>query len=143
MNTRFAATSMPVPCAEVTKDNEKLTQWYLEHSFFRDFVYRNPVGRKGKEFSDALVVYDDTIIVIQNKTQGSSRPPEDWAESAVNDAIRQLRGSFRMIRDGLVQEFENDVLCSKMRIDIAKHIHIYGMLVLAQDCRPYDAYRLI
>ena len=143
MTTRFAATYMPVPSAEVTKDNERLTQWYLEHSFFRDFVYRNPVGRKGKEFSDALVVYDDTIIVIQNKTQGSPRSPEDWAESAVNDAIRQLRGSFRMIRDELVQEFENDVLCTKMRIDLTKHIHIYGMVVLAQDCRPYDAYRLI
>ncbi len=85
MATRFAATAAPVPSAEVSKDNERLTQWYLEHAFFRDFVYRNPPGRKGKEFSDALVVYDDTIIVIQNKTHSSARTPQEWAESALGD----------------------------------------------------------
>jgi hypothetical protein len=143
MTARYAASTPPKPSAEITKDNEKLAQWYLEHVFFRDFVYRNPAGRANKEFSDALVVYSDTIIVIQNKTQSSAKTPKDWAESSVNEALSQLRGSFRMLTSGLVKRFENEVLGSTIDIDLAKHTHLYGMVVLAQDGEPYDAYGVV
>ena len=142
MATRFAATAVPVPSAEISKDNERLTQWYLEHAFFRDFVYRNPPGRKGKEFSDALVVYDDTIIAIQNKTHSSARTPKEWAESALGHALRQLRGSFRMITEGLVQDFSNEILGGKIQIDLEKHKHLYGIVVAAHEGDPYDPHGL-
>jgi len=143
MSARFAATVEPVPSAQVSKDNEKLTQWYLEHAFFRDFVYRNPAGRDGREFSDALVVYDDTVIVIQNKTHSSARSPKEWAETALNDALSQLRGSFRMLTTGLVREFTNEVLGGKIQIDPAKQTHLYGIVVAAHDGEPYDPYPLV
>ena len=39
---------------------ERWAQWFLEQSFFRDFVYRNPRGKKkGMELADALVLFDD------------------------------------------------------------------------------------
>jgi len=143
MAARFDATAAPLPSAEVSKDNEKLTQWYLEHSFFRDFVYRNPPGRQGREFSDALVVYDDTLIVVQNKTHSSARTPKDWCESALDDALGQLRGSLRMITEGLVTEFINELTGAKIRIDLSKHTHLYGIVVAAHKGEPFDPYGLL
>ncbi len=143
MAMRFDATEVPTPSEAISIDNEKLTQWYLEHAFFRDFVYRNPLGRKGREFSDALVVYGDTMIVIQNKTHSSARSPVEWTESAIRDALGQLSGSFRMIKEGFVREFENETLCSKVEIDLRKHVYLYGIIVIAQDGDPLDPYDLI
>ena len=143
MKNRYRSTPPPAPTQEITKDNEKLTQWYLEHSFFRDFVYRNPDKKPGKEFSDALIVYDDTIIIIQNKTQSSSRLNVDWAEKNLNEAIGQLNGSYRNIDKGLVTKFKNVFLNTEISIDKSKHKFIYGIIVLAQEGEPYNPYPLI
>ena len=47
--------------------------WPLSFSLIKDFVYRNPEREKGKEFSDVVVIYDDTVIIIQIKAQESSK----------------------------------------------------------------------
>jgi len=138
MSKRFSATPIPKPTGELSKENEKLTQWYLEQSFFCDFVYRNPERKKGKEFSDALVIYDDTIVIVQNKTQLSPRDTLDWSGKNINSALRQLRGSYRMIRDGIVHSFENDMIGSSMQIDLSKHKNFYGLVILAQVSDAYD-----
>ncbi len=143
MQMRFSASKEPMPTEDITKDNEALTQWYLEHSFFKDFVYKNPERNKGKEFSDALIIYDDTIIIIQNKTKLSKRDEIVWASKNINAALSQLKGSYRNIKNKLVTAFYNEFLDIRLNIDLEKHKCLYGLIVLAQDSGGYDPYLLI
>jgi len=143
MQMRFSASKEPTPTEDITKDNEALTQWYLEHSFFKDFVYKNPEKKKGKEFSDALIIYDDTIIIIQNKTKLSERDEVVWARKNINIALKQLKGSYRSIKNKLVTAFYNEVLNIRLNIDLEKHKCFYGLIVLAQDSGDYNPYSLI
>jgi len=143
MQMRFSASKEPIPTEDITKDNEVLTQWYLEHSFFKDFVYKNPEKKKGKEFSDALIIYDDTIIIIQNKTKLSKRDEIVWASKNINAALNQLKGSYRNIKNKLVTAFYNEFLDIRLNIDLEKHKCLYGLIVLAQDSVGYDPYSLI
>lgn len=143
MNSRFEATPMPPLTGDAGKDVEMITQWLLEFSLLKDFVYRNPEREKGKEFSDAVVIYDDTVIIIQIKTQESSKNPIEWAEKNLQKAIKQLNGSFRMLNEGIVTEFKNEVLGTKIKIDLAKHKCIYGVIILAQNSELYNPLNFI
>jgi len=143
MKMRFSAGKESISTEDITKDNEVLTQWYLEHSFFKDFVYKNPERKKGKEFSDALIIYDDTIIITQNKTKLSKRDEIGWAAKNINAALKQLKGSYRQIKNKIVTSFYNEVLDISLNVDLEKHKYLYGLIVLAQDSGSYDPYSLI
>jgi hypothetical protein len=53
---------------------EKWSQWFLERSFFRDFTFRNPRGKKkGQELADAVVLFDDVGLLVQVKAQHGQR----------------------------------------------------------------------
>ncbi len=47
-----------------------------------------------------------------------------------------------MITEGLVQEFSNEILGSKIHIDPAKHKHLYGIVVAAHEGDSYDPHGL-
>jgi hypothetical protein len=72
---RFGMSQIPQPGGAPGGYQERLTQWFLERSFFRDFTYRNPQGRKkGEELADAVVLFDDVALMVQVKVQhGKSR----------------------------------------------------------------------
>lgn len=143
MNKRFEPTSIPSLTGDTGKDAESIIQWLLDFSLFKDFVYRNPKREKGKEFSDVVVIYDDTVVIIQIKAQESSKNPLEWAEKNLQKAIKQLNGSFRMLSEGIVTEFKNEVLGTKIKIDLAKHKCIYGVIILAQSSPPYNPLKFI
>ncbi len=143
MNKRFESTPIPSLTGDTGKDVESIIQWLLDFSLFKDFVYRNPKRGKGKEFSDAVVIYDDIVIIIQIKAQESSKNPIKWAEKHLQAAIKQLNGSYRMLREGIVTEFENEVLGTKIKIDLTKHKCIYGVIILAQCSQPYNPLNFI
>jgi hypothetical protein len=43
---RYGMTSPPEVGGQPGDHEERWAQWFLEQSFFRDFVYRNPKGKK-------------------------------------------------------------------------------------------------
>jgi len=143
MKMRYDATSYPSPTEKESLDNESITQWLFEVAFFRDFVYRNPDKKPGKEFSDALIIYDDTVIIVQNKTKLSERNDLYWAKNNISGALSQLKGSYRNISNKLVTQFRNELLRIAVTIDEKKHRSIYGMVILAQDSEPYDPLSLV
>ncbi|GAI93734.1 unnamed protein product, partial [marine sediment metagenome] len=143
MNRRFESTPIPSLTGDAGKDVESIIQWLLEFSLLKDFVYRNPKKENGKEFSDAVVIYDDIVIIIQIKTQESPKDPIQWTKKYLQKAINQLNGSYRMLREGIVKEFENEVLGTKIKIDLTKHKCIYGVIILAQCSQPYNPLNFI
>lgn len=138
MNLRFAATSFPEPTGQVTSDVEKLIQWFLEIAFVRDFVYRNPEKRKGKEFSDALILFHDTAIVLQIKTQTGTRDRGLWVANNLNDALNQLNGSVRTLKERRVPSFRNELLAIDVPFDPSTFKCIYGLVVLSIDGSAID-----
>jgi len=62
---RFAMPEVPEVGGQPGAYEEKWGQWFLERSFFRDFVYRNPRGKKkGQELADAVVLFDDVVLMV-------------------------------------------------------------------------------
>jgi len=71
---RFGMSEVPKIGGQRGAYEEKWSQWFLERSFFRDFVYRNPRGKKkGEELTDAVVLFDDVMIMVQVRSSASSR----------------------------------------------------------------------
>lgn len=139
MKKRFNATPMPQLTGNGGKDKELIVQWLLEILFFRDFIYRNPSGKtKGKEFSDALIIYNDTIIIVQVKAHESKKNIHDWIKKELPSALKQLKGSYRFLTNGIVKDFENEILGTKIHIDLNKHKSIYGIVILSHESPEYD-----
>ena len=44
--TRFRMTDPPEVGGQPGDYEERWAQWFLEQSFFRDFIYRNPHGKR-------------------------------------------------------------------------------------------------
>lgn len=133
MKIRFASTPFPAPTCEIASDNEKLAQWFTEIAFMRDFVYRNPRKTPDKEFSDILIIFHDTAIIVQMKTQTGKRPTALWIKNNLNAALRQLNGSARALSDRLVTSFWNDLLKVEVTYDPSRVKCTYGLIVLAAD----------
>src|ERR1700679_4164414 len=89
---RFGMSDPPQPGGAPGDYEEKLSQWFLERSFFRDFTYRNPKGKKkGQELADAVVLFGDVAILVQVKAQYGNREAHAWATEAALKALKQVR----------------------------------------------------
>ena len=88
---RFGMSEVPKVGGQPGIYQEKWSQWFLERSFFRDFVYRNPRGpKKGQELADAVVLFDDVVLMVQVKAQCGRHDPMSWATEKLLEAFKQL-----------------------------------------------------
>jgi len=130
MHFRHDATPLPLPTEDAADDAEKITQWLLECAFFKPFVYRNPKKDPKKEFADALILFHDTIVIVQVKAKSSERLEVEWLPKHATKASKQLNGSFRQLKDGIVKDFINPVFSVKKEIDLSKYLYVYGIIIL-------------
>lgn len=134
---RFKMTPLPDVSGKPGEVEEKWTQWFLEKSFFRDFVYRNPRGKsKGEELADAVVLFDDVLIMAQVKARHSKRNAPNWTQKHLKAALRQLRGSRRALTQGHVPVLVNE-LYGQVKFDPSRYPHHIGIIVLAQKSTPF------
>jgi hypothetical protein len=119
---------------------ERWAQWFLEQSFVRDFVYRNPRGnKKGTELADALVLFDDVALLVQVKAQCGKHDPVAWATEKLLEARKQLIATHDQLGDGGITKLENEIYGTVPFVP-AKYPNHIGLIVLAQDDgRPFDA----
>ena len=92
-NLRFRMTEVPQPGGRPGDYEERLSQWFLERSFFRDFTYRNPQKKKGEELADAVVLFDDVALLVQVKAQCGNHEAKAWATEAILKAVKQVRAT--------------------------------------------------
>ncbi len=122
---------------------EKWGQWFLERSFFRDFVYRNPRGqKKGQELADAVVLFDDVVLVIQIKAQCGSHDPTSWATEKLREAFKQLCKTYTSLVDGRVKKLKNDFY-GEIEFDPKPYPNRIGLIILAHESAPYVAAQLV
>jgi hypothetical protein len=131
-------TPPPVPGGNPGTYEERLAQWFLEHTFFLDSVYRNQRGKGGKgELADAVVLHDDIVLMAQVKAQSSRRPAQQWGQAAIEGAFRQLQYTNRMLFGGFVRDLVSETL-GVVRFDPSLHKNRCGLILVAQDAVPYD-----
>jgi hypothetical protein len=139
---RFAMSEVPKIGGQPGTYEEKWSQWFLERSFFRDFVYRNPRGRKkGQELADAVVLFDDVVLMVQVKAQCGKHEAKDWATEKLLEAFNQLNKTYKNLVDGDIKKLKNDFY-GEIAFDPRLYPNRIGIIILAHDSDPYVAAQL-
>jgi hypothetical protein len=140
---RYGMSEVPKIGGQPGTYEEQWSQWFLERSFFRDFVYRNPRGRKkGEELADAVVLFDDVVLMVQVKAQCGKHDPMSWATEKLLDALKQLRNTHASLVGGHIKKLRNDFY-GEMAFDPKAYPNRIGLIVLAHDSDPYVAAELV
>jgi hypothetical protein len=140
---RFGMSEVPKIGGQPGTYEEKWSQWFLERSFFRDFVYRNPRGKKkGQELADVVVLFDDVVLMVQVKAQCGKHDPMSWATEKLLDAFMQLRNTHASLVGGHIKKLRNDFY-SEIAFDPKAYPNRIGLIILAHDSPPYMAAKLV
>jgi len=139
---RFGMSEVPKVGEQPGTYEEKWSQWFLERSFFRDFVYRNPRGeKKGQELADAVVLFDDVVLLVQVKAQCGRHNSISWATEKLLEGFRQLCRTHESLVEGRIKKMKNDFYG-----EIEFHPECYpnpiGLIMLAHESDPYMAAEL-
>lgn len=138
---RFGMTEVPEIGGQPGVYEEKWTQWFLERSFFRDFVYRNPQKKKGQELADAVVLFDDVVLMVQVKAQCGQHEAMAWATEALLKAFSQLSKTHQSLVSGDVKKLKNDFY-GETPFDPKSYPNRIGLIILAHQSQPYIAAKL-
>jgi hypothetical protein len=142
LKLRFDMSEVPRIGGQPGTYEEKWSQWFLERSFFRDFVYRNPRGKKkGQELADALVLFDDVVLMVQVKSQHGRHDPMSWATEKLLEAFKQLCRTHENLVDGHIKKLENDFY-GETEFDPKSYPNRIGLIILAHNSAPYVAANL-
>jgi hypothetical protein len=139
---RYGMAQVPQPGGQPGDYEERLSQWFLERSFFRDFTYRNPQKKKGEELADAVVLFADVALLVQVKAQCGNHEPKAWATEAILKALKQVRATHNSLTSGTVKTLTNEVY-GKLDFEPAKYPNMYGIIILAQKSDPFDPCELV
>jgi hypothetical protein len=130
-------TPPPQPGGNPGQYEEELAQWFLERTFFLDFVYRNPRAKGGKgELSDAVVLFEDTALMVQVKAQFSPRPVREWSEKKLNEAVGQLHYTNRMLYGGHVRRLVSATL-GEVTFEAVNYPKKIGLIIIEQPPEQY------
>ncbi|CAC9973231.1 hypothetical protein [Flavobacterium panici] len=83
--------------------SEKYVSELCEKSFLPFWSFSNPIGKKGKELCDILIVCENTIIIISVKDIRMSENKDEnikydrWVKKAVLDSVEQIYGAERFL----------------------------------------------
>lgn len=139
---RFGMTEVPTIGGQPGNYEEKWSQWFLERSFFRDFVYRNPKGeKKGQELADAVVLFDDVVIMVQVKAQCGKHEALAWATEKLLEALKQVVKTHENLTQSKIKTLKNDFY-GEMDFDPKAYPNRIGLIILAHESEPYIAAEL-
>jgi len=82
--------------------SEKLVNELCEKSFLKLWTHPNPIGKKGKELCDCLIVCDKHIVIIsvkeiEYKDTDSIVGYERWTKAAIDKSVDQICGAQRWL----------------------------------------------
>ena len=121
---------------EKGKAAESKSKEYIEESFLKDFIFFNPKFKSGsseKELADIILVYFDTLIIIQCKSKEDTEDIEKYIRKTVKEACDQLTSGFnRLTNRQFNVEFDN-IRRGNVKWDYSKIKKIYSLIILEQD----------
>jgi hypothetical protein len=143
LQLRFGMSDVPDLGGQPGDYEGKWSQWFLERSFFRDFVYRNPQGKKkGQELADAVVLFDDVILMVQVKAQCGGHDPISWATEKLLEASKQVCKTHQDLVDGHIKRLKNDFY-GEIHFEPKTYPNRIGLIIMGHSSPPYVAARLV
>ena len=90
-------------------DSEKFVTSISERAFLKLWTHPNPVGKKGKELCDCLIVCGKHVIIIsvkeiRYKSTGDATGWERWVKSAIDKSASQIWGAERWLKNSNIFE---------------------------------------
>lgn len=142
---RFDMSPMPKPGGSAGEYEEQLAQWLLENTFFREFVFRCPPGKAGKgELADAVVLYEQTLLMVQVKAQTSTKDPRDWFAKNASRALAQVSYTHRMLYDRHVRVLEGRHRDKAVQFDPDRFPDRMALVLIHQTQQePFDPAELL
>lgn len=140
---RFGMSQVPELGGEPGLFEERLAQWLVEQSFFRDFVYRNAKGKKkGDQLVDAIVLFGDVMLLVEVKAQIGSAQRDDWVRDRLTKAVSQIEKTYRILKDRKISKLVNDFY-GELDFDPDRYPNVFGIVILAHNSEPYEAASLV
>jgi hypothetical protein len=83
--------------------SERFVTELCQRAFLRLWVHPSPIGKKGKELCDCLIVCGSHVVIISVKEidfkdTGNKTGWERWHKSAVDKSVQQISGAERWLR---------------------------------------------
>lgn len=83
--------------------SERFVAALCNRAFLRLWTHPNPVGKKGKELCDCLIVCDEHIVIISvkecdYKDTGDTTGWERWEKAAIDKSVKQIWGAERFLQ---------------------------------------------
>lgn len=83
--------------------SEQFVAWLCQRAFLKLWTHPNPVGKKGKELCDCLIVCGAHIVIISVKEieyrdTGDASGWERWSKAAIEKSAKQIWGAERWLR---------------------------------------------
>lgn len=83
--------------------SEQFVTWLCHRAFLKLWTHPNPVGKKGKELCDCLIVCGAHIVIISVKEieyrdTGDASGWERWRKAAIEKSAKQIWGAERWLR---------------------------------------------
>lgn len=83
--------------------SEEFVAWLCQRAFLKLWTHPNPVGKKGKELCDCLVVCGAHVVIISVKEIGYQDTGdkigwERWHKAAIDKSAQQIWGAERWLR---------------------------------------------
>lgn len=89
--------------AEGMTRSEQFVSWLCHRAFLKLWTHPNPVGKKGKELCDCLVVCGSHLIIvsvkeIEYRDTGDHVGWARWHKAAIDESAKQIWGAERWLR---------------------------------------------
>lgn len=83
--------------------SEKFVSWLCQRAFLKLWTHPNPIGKKGKELCDCLIVCGPHIVIISVKeieyrNTGDKVGWARWHKAAIDKSAQQIWGAERWLR---------------------------------------------
>jgi hypothetical protein len=87
---------------EGLNESEKFVTGISERAFLTLWTHPNPVGKKGKELCDCLIVCGNHVVIIsvkdiKYKDTGDAAGPNRWIKTAIDKSASQIWGAERWL----------------------------------------------
>ena len=99
-------------------------------------------GRRAKSLADAVVLFDDVVLMVQIKAQCGRHDPISWAAEKLLEAFKQLRRTHTNLVAGDIKKLKNDFY-GDIQFDPKSYPNRIGLIILAHDSAPYVAAKLV
>jgi hypothetical protein len=101
-------------------------------------------GQRGtyeEKLADAVVLFDDVVLMVQVKAQCGWHDPASWATEKLLEAFKQLSKTHKNLVEGHVKKLKNDFY-GEIEFDPKSYPNRIGLIILAHSSEPYVAAQL-